>query len=117
MDEYENDQPSRRVPATIGNHTILIEMTSDDEEEVAGRSLHFADFTETLSTVANGITNALGAGLHKVKPDKVTLELGCEIGVAAGQLTAVLVKGTAKANIKVTLEWSPEKAAPNESSS
>jgi hypothetical protein len=72
MDEYENDEPSRRVPVTIGDRTILIEMTSDDEEEVAGRSLHFADFTETLSTVANG---------------------------------------------KVTLEWSPEKTTPNESSS
>jgi hypothetical protein len=30
-------------------------------------------------------------------------ELGCEIGIESGQLAAILVKGTAKANLKIAL--------------
>src|SRR5262245_18878087 len=52
-----------------------------------------------------GIGAAVLAGLAKVKPTKACVELGLELGVEARQLTALLVKGTGKANLKVTLLW------------
>jgi len=33
------------------------------------------------------------------------VEFGLEVALESGQLTAVLVKGSAKANLKITLEW------------
>mgnify|MGYP003717199083 CR=1 FL=1 len=39
------------------------------------------------------------------RPDKVSIELGFELSVESGALTALLVKGTSKANITVNLEW------------
>lgn len=33
------------------------------------------------------------------------MEFGLEVALESGQLTAVLVKGSAKANLKITLEW------------
>lgn len=40
-----------------------------------------------------------------VKPDKVSLELGLEVGLKEGQLIAMLVQNSTKANLKITLEW------------
>jgi hypothetical protein len=52
-----------------------------------------------------GIALAVQAALAKVKPARTSVELGLEIGLEAGQLTALLVKGSGKANLKVTLHW------------
>jgi len=41
----------------------------------------------------------------KVKPTKTTLEFGIELSVEAGQLTSIIVKGSGKSNLKITLEW------------
>ena len=43
--------------------------------------------------------------LQKVKPRAASVEFGLEIGIESGQLTALLVKGTGTANLKITLEW------------
>ncbi|MFF7977148.1 CU044_2847 family protein [Streptomyces sp. NPDC007905] len=71
------------------------------EELVASRIFDFSDLTHKISSVAS----ELGAALRAVGPDAATVELGFEVGVEPGGLTAVLVKGTGKANLKLTLEW------------
>jgi hypothetical protein len=43
--------------------------------------------------------------LQKVKPKKATVKFGMEMAIEAGQLTAVIVKGSGKANLEITLEW------------
>ena len=45
---------------------------------------------------------------QKVKPRKASVELGLEVGLESGHLTALLVKGTGTANLKLTLEWGGE---------
>jgi hypothetical protein len=54
-----------------------------------------------VRTMSNQIYNTMAA----LKPQRFEVELGFEIGVESGTLTAFLVKGTGKANLKVTLEW------------
>jgi len=56
---------------------------------------------ETIEAVASEFGNLL----TKVAPDKASVELGVEIAAEPGRLTAILVKGTAKANLTITLEW------------
>lgn len=112
MDDYLGTPPSpgaHVIPVEFEGRTLYVEArpVGGGDEEVAGRLLKFEGFTETLGKVANSVTDAVQAGLTKVKPAKVTVEFGCEVGVESGQLTAILVKGTAKANLKVTMEWKP----------
>ena len=63
------------------------------------------DFEPVWATISS-IASTIGAKLSQAKAKKATVELGIEIGAEAGQLTALLVKGTGSANLKITLEWS-----------
>ena len=94
---------SEIVKADLGNGiTIRIEATSlGGEERVA---YHIPSFHEVTDAV-EGIAQAMLTTLQKVKPRAASVEFGLEIGIESGQLTALLVKGTGTANLKITLEW------------
>jgi hypothetical protein len=47
----------------------------------------------------------VAAPLKKARPKKATVKFGMEMAIEAGQLTAVIVKGSGKANLEITLEW------------
>jgi hypothetical protein len=57
---------------------------------------------ETISEMAVAIREKL----EQAKPKKATVEFGIEVAAEGGKLAALLVKGTGKANLKITLEWS-----------
>ena len=101
---------SERIPVRLGDHTVYVEVDRlpGGEEEVAGRMFTLDDFTGSLRAITQTVSEAIEHGLDKVRPKKITVEFGCEVGVESGHLTAVLVKGSAKANIKVVAEWEPE---------
>jgi Trypsin-co-occurring domain 1 len=40
-----------------------------------------------------------------VQPDKISVKVGIEVAVESGQLTALIVKGSGKANLEITMEW------------
>jgi hypothetical protein len=40
-----------------------------------------------------------------VQPKKATVEFGVEVTVKSGKLTALIVEGEGKGNLKITLEW------------
>lgn len=48
----------------------------------------------------------LSGVLQEVKPDKATIKFGLEIAIESGQITTLIVKGSSKANLEITLEWS-----------
>lgn len=91
------------VKADLGNGTIIrIEATFlGGEERVA---YHVPSFEEVTDAV-EGIAQAMLTTLQKVKPRAASVEFGLEIGIESGHLTALLVKGTGTANLKITLEW------------
>jgi hypothetical protein len=62
----------------------------------------FKEVTDTIESLARAMVGTL----KKVKPHTATVEFGLQIGVESGKLTALLVKGTGNANLKITLEWS-----------
>jgi hypothetical protein len=43
--------------------------------------------------------------LVEAKPKSASIKFGVELGYESGQLTALIVKGTGKANLEITLEW------------
>lgn len=71
------------------------------EQDVALERIPF----ESISRTIEGVAESLHAAMSKAKPSKASIEFGIEVGVESGQLTALIVKGEGKANLKVCLEW------------
>ena len=73
------------------------------EEEVASVAsiLNF----DGVSAAIEGVATTIAGCLDKINPKKASVELGLEVGLDSGKLTALLVKGSSKANLKITLHW------------
>ncbi len=98
---------SPRRPAAIktkladGTVIYVQAQTFGGEQQV---SAHLPSFDEVTRAIS-GIAKPLVKMLEEIKPRKATLEFGVEIALEAGQLTALLVKGTGETSLKITLEW------------
>lgn len=65
---------------------------------------HLPDFNQISSTIET-IAKAVVTMLQKIGPHKGSVEFGLQIAVEAGNVTALLVKGSSEASLKITLEW------------
>ena len=82
--------------------TIYVEATAlGGEEEVAFTLPPFQAVTDAIEGIADSVVTTL----QKVKPKKASVEFGLDVALEAGQLTALLIKGTGSSNLKITLEW------------
>jgi len=94
------------IQAKLADNTrVMVEvtqLTSPADTEVA---LSVPDLEPIWGTVS-AIASTIGAKLSQAKAKKAVVEFGVEFAAEAGGLTALLVKGTGKANLKITLEWS-----------
>lgn len=59
--------------------------------------------------VVEGMASAVWNTLEKIAPDHASIEFGVEVGLENGQITGLFVKGSGKANLKITLEWGGKK--------
>jgi hypothetical protein len=73
------------------------------ERRVASNIPH--NLTEVMDSIED-VARLMSTTLEKVKPNKAAVEFGLEISADSGALTALIVKGSGKANLKITLEWS-----------
>jgi tetrahydromethanopterin S-methyltransferase subunit B len=91
------------VPVQINNNVqVMVEATVvGSEEDVAIDIRPFQEVTDAIEA----ITSAMVQTLEKVKPDKASVEFGIEIAVQSGKLTTLIVQGSSKGNMKITLEW------------
>ncbi|KQX46206.1 MULTISPECIES: CU044_2847 family protein [unclassified Streptomyces] len=89
----------------LGDGTLFVEARrlgpEVELEGLGGRTPDLSAVTEALSSFAGKI----GDALHRAAPDRATVEFGCQLGVDAGRLTALVVQGSANASLRVTLEW------------
>ncbi|MFF1508601.1 CU044_2847 family protein [Streptomyces sp. NPDC058326] len=92
----------------VGDATLFVEARRlgpdaelDELEGLGGRLPDLSAVTEALSSFAGQI----GDALHRAAPDRATVEFGCQLGLDAGKLTALVVQGSANASLRVTLEW------------
>ncbi|MGB5631174.1 MAG: CU044_2847 family protein [Waterburya sp.] len=95
---------TRNIPVKVGDDlTVMVEARDlGGEQDVSTlSSLSFEGVTDTIEAV----TQALATSINKVKPDKATLEIGFDIAVESGKLTTLIVDGSSKANLKLTLQW------------
>ena len=94
---------TEKVPVQLPGGTVIkVEVEQTGREDVAFDVKPFKQVTKAVEE----ITEALAETLQKAKPDKAIVKFGLELAVDSGQLTAVIVKGSSKANLEITLEWS-----------
>ena len=67
--------------------------------------MYFDKVTKSIRNIGSEIAKVI----KDVQPNKATVSLVLEVATSQGQLTALLVKGTATANLAVTREWVKEK--------
>lgn len=67
-----------------------------------------ADVGRSIAAIADVVTDAV----RRVAPDEAEVEFGIDVGVEPGQLTALLVKGSANATLNVRLLWKKGPAEP-----
>lgn len=93
---------SDTVPVQLPNGAIVkVEVTKTGREDVGFDTKQFQPVAEAIE----GVVQMIAAPIQKVKPRKATVKFGMELAIEAGQLTAVIVKGSGKANLEITLEW------------
>jgi Trypsin-co-occurring domain 1 len=99
-----------RVPVVLPNGAKLqveVARPFGSEMDVADvRELVDQEALEPIKRAIEGLAGWISSSVELLKPSKASVEFGIEIGTEAGQLTALLVKGHGKANLKITLEWS-----------
>lgn len=97
------------VALVLPNRTpIRVEATPlgrPGDTDVAFRTVQEALTVENVQGAIEGIGEMVVGALHKLAPRKIAAEFALEIGLESGKLTALWVKGTGKANLKITLEW------------
>ena len=98
-----DDEQTESIPVKLPNGTIIKIETPRREgrEDVDFEIFSFDDIGNALE----GITDAIKGTIEKVKPKKTTVKFGIEVGVESGKLTAMIVKGTGKGNLEITMEW------------
>ena len=106
---------SVEIPLLLPNNTaIRVEATPinvTEDADVAFRPMSDALNSDHIESAIEGIGAIVLNAMTKLSPDKATVEFGLEVGLESGKLTALWVKGTGKANLKVTLEWSKSSGA------
>jgi hypothetical protein len=99
---YE-DERTEAIPVRLPNGAVVkIETTPDDgREDVAFEIFSFDQIAEVLE----GVTEAIKGAIEKVKPKKTAVKFGIEVGIESGKLTAMIVKGSGKGNLEISMEW------------
>lgn len=97
-----------KTGSVAGQARVLFEVTEiastggeSVEREVASSDFKMEDICNTIRTVADSVWQ----GLSELKAKRTVVEFGVEMAVESGNLTALIVKGSGKANLKITLEW------------
>lgn len=86
---------------------IQIEVRDDPEREVSiGKVFDFEPMVASIEAITKSVARAVEA----VRPNRTSLEFGLDVGVESGGLTALIVKGTGSATLKITLEWERQAA-------
>ena len=102
---------TERVRAELpGGAIVWVEATTvarDKEREVSldlSKALPLGEVSKAISGLAALVHSGI-SGIAELKPQKTTAEFSLEVGLESGQLTALWVKGSGNASIKITLEW------------
>lgn len=101
------EYPTRIIPFELSDgSTVRVEATLIGEQQIAFQKRSFQDAMTNIKAIVTEISENLQEVRKAAKPQKISIKLGLEVAVESGQVTTLIVKGSGKANLEVTLEWS-----------
>jgi hypothetical protein len=90
------------IPLELSDGTIVrVEASLSGEQKIAFQKRPFKEATDAIKAIAKELSGVL----QEVKPDKATIKFGLDLAIESGQITTLIVKGSSKANLEITLEW------------
>jgi hypothetical protein len=92
---------SVRLPDSKAIIKVEANMIGEQKVGLLPKEFSFGDVSGTIESLARELQQTI----ERVKPKKAAVKFGLELGVESGQLTALLVKGSGKANLEISLEW------------
>jgi hypothetical protein len=101
---------TRFEPIQLDSDTTVTVEVADlgGQRQVTSELLNF----DQVSGVIEKISRSLVEPVKKAAPKTATVEFGLAMALESGKLTALWVKGTGSANLKVKLKWeNPGKSA------
>ncbi|PSK97718.1 hypothetical protein CLV63_107111 [Murinocardiopsis flavida] len=107
MTELGGAEPARGNPQPVeldlgdGRSIFVVAHTDHGLREVAATRFSAEDFVASLGEFAQLVSGAVKAA----SPDRVKLEFGAQVKIAAGKATAMLVDLDGRCDLKVTLDW------------
>lgn len=104
----ESSDRTTTVPVTLASGAVINFQISQPagRQNVASKKTPNEGFKfEQVTKVLQEIVGNLKETLDKVKPDKASVKFGVELATETGGLTALIVKGSGKGNLEITLEW------------
>lgn len=107
--ERDNHMGIQRVLVDCGLGTqIWVEATPIrdglDQDVSASEALHALSLLPVVDAI-RAIGHAVTTAIETSRPDNLTVEFALDVGIESGKLTALWVKGTGKANLKISLGW------------
>ncbi len=105
MNTLNPDRQVIELPLEDGNIIYVDARIIDRERPVALRSVSFDDVISQVEIIAKKCYLVL----ETIAPSKATVEFGIEVGLTTKGLAALIVDGSGKGNMKITLEWSAKK--------
>lgn len=87
--------------------TVFFEVNSNGGREEVG-ILDAMPFSE-VTTAISGLGKSVAESVRAIGPDKFQIEIGMEFAIKNGHLVAIVARGSAKANFKLTMEWTSDK--------
>jgi hypothetical protein len=89
------------IPLHLSDGTKLkIEGSISGIEDVAFKEFPFEEVVKPIKAIANAIDDML----EGAKIDKAIIKFGLEVAIESGSLTAMIVKGSSKGNLEITIE-------------
>lgn len=100
------DSQTEIIPVELSDGTIIkVEATPIGEQRISSHALPFKETTAKIKSVAQEVAATVRDIRQEVKPNKFSVTIGVEIGIESGQLTTLIVKGSGKGNLEITMEW------------
>ncbi|GAA3288942.1 hypothetical protein Dvina_36430 [Dactylosporangium vinaceum] len=106
----DDTQPLAIVPVIVdeqGTIAYIEARVLDEETRVASVPKAMSAALSSVRAISAQLLDALSV----IQPKKATLEIGVEFAIESGELTALLVKGSGKSNVTITLEWERDSPA------
>ena len=100
----ERNISTETIVLSDGSEALVQVNSNDTKERQVSRTDEKFDIKD-LQTSIKSLINDIIEPFSEIKLDKVTLEMGLNIGVKSGKITSLLINGNLNAAIKVIVEW------------